>query len=184
MKIIYVRCTEAAVAAVADQLADQLADGARFLRDSLETRTRRDVLAELVCDGDEVIVPSARHVDDTPEGVIALARRLAHRGARLRLEREGIDGDTLLRAFDVITSLRSGTAADLAEMTEQPRRRGGRKSTIGPDRVDEIVKMSREGARVADICQRTGLSSGSVIRVRRRHRAAWDRSAQQQGWMN
>ena len=181
MKILYARCTEAAAKAIVDQHADAFAEGARFLRDDVEARTRRDVMCDLVGEGDEVIAPSARHLDDTPEGVLAFVRRVAHRGARLRLEREGLDGETLLRAFDVLTSLRS---APMAETVEPVRRRGGRKSTIGQERIDEVVRMSRNGARVVDICMRTGLSSGSVVRIRRRHRAAWDRSTQQQSWVN
>ncbi|TWA88802.1 hypothetical protein FBY14_107174 [Azospirillum brasilense] len=135
--------------------------GAHAVLERDATTARRDLLLELLQQGDEVLVPTISALGDTADDVVSVIRRMLDRGASVRLLREGLDGATFVRAMDALAlaALRFPDAAASAAM-----RRPWRRST--PADVTENINLSRMGRPVARIGEAVGLSVGTIARIR------------------
>ncbi|ALG69971.1 hypothetical protein VY88_10250 [Azospirillum thiophilum] len=163
MRILYIHSSAPPTADLLDRHAAAIA-GARVLRDSSAEQAGRDTLLTLLVDGDELLVPGLEHLGATSSMILASLRRAVEVGARVTLLHDGIDGASILRAAALLEAL-----PDAADMPS-PRRDSRPYRRATPERVAEILALSASGMPIRVIAETVGLSSGTVMRVRRIHR--------------
>ncbi|KAA0576717.1 helix-turn-helix domain-containing protein [Azospirillum sp. Sh1] len=160
MRVVYIH---AATADLTDGDAAAIA-GARIVQDTSVDRAGLDTLLALLADGDDLLVPKIGHLGATACTTLASLRRAADAGVRVSILQDGLDGAAILRVAELLELLPDG-----GEAAAPARRPYGH---VTPDRVAEILSLSAAGVAVRKIAMTVGLSAGTVMRVRRDHRAA------------
>ncbi|MDR6770746.1 hypothetical protein [Azospirillum sp. BE72] len=170
MRVVYIHST--LVSPTADLLDRHAAviAGARVLRDSSAEWAGRDTLLTLLADGDELLVPGLEHLGATSSMILASLRRAVEAGARVTLLQDDLDGISILRAAALLESLPDADRPSLRRDSRPYHR-------ATPERVAEILALTATGTPIRVIAETVGLSSGTVVRVRRIHRvlphASW-----------
>lgn len=165
MRIIYVHgCPTATPAGQPDEYA--AISGPRVLHDTSAGRAGREFLLAILAEGDDLLVPSLRHLGDTADAALASLRRAVDAGARVTLLRDGLDGATILK---VAAHLEALSGAGGASRSLPSYRAYGRAT---PERVTEIVALSAAGTPIRTIAATVGLSVATVVRIRQAHRAS------------
>lgn len=163
MRVVYIH---SATADLTDGDAAAIA-GARIVQDTSVDRAGLSTLLALLADGDDLLVPDLGHLGATARTALASLRRASEAGVRVFVLRGGLDGAAILRVAEHLESLPDGGEA------AAPARPGSRPyGHVTPDRVAEILSLSAAGVVVRKIAMTVGLSVGTVMRVRRDHRAA------------
>ncbi|PWC91890.1 hypothetical protein [Azospirillum sp. TSO5] len=163
MRVVYIHSTSVSPAAdLLDGHAAAIA-GARVLRDTSAAQAGRDTLLTLLADGDELLVPDLEHLGATSSMILASLRRAVEAGARVTLLQVGIDGASILRAAALLEALPDADGPS-------PRRDSRPYRRATPERIAEILALSASGMPIRVIAENVGLSSGTVMRVRRIHR--------------
>ena len=163
MRVLYIiHSSASSTADLLDRHAAAIA-GARILRDSSADQVGRDTLLTLLTNGDELLVPDLEHLGATSSMILASLRRAVEAGARVTLLQDGIDGVSILRAAALLESL-----PDADRPSSRRNSRPYRRAT--PERVAEILALSANGTPIRVIAETVGLSSCTVMRIRRIHR--------------
>lgn len=163
MRVVYIHSTLVSPTAdLLDRHAAAIA-GARVLRDSSADQAGRDTLLTLLADGDELLVPGLEHLGATSGVILDSLRRAVGAGARVTLLQDGLDGVSILRAVALLEALPDADRPS-------PRRDSRPYRRATPERVAEILALSANGTPIRVIAETVGLSSGTVMRVRRIHR--------------
>ncbi|WP_448208521.1 helix-turn-helix domain-containing protein [Azospirillum sp. sgz302134] len=166
MRIVYVH-SASATADMADGYAAAIA-GARIVHDASVDRAGLNTLLALLADGDDLLVPDLGHLGATARTALASLRRAAEAGVRISILRHSLDGAAILRVAELLASL-----PNTGDAPSPPARPGSRPyGRATPERVAEILALSAAGVLVREIAAAVGLSVGTVMRVRRDHRAA------------
>lgn len=138
--------------------------GARIVQDTSVDRAGLSTVLALLDDGDDLLVPDLGHLGATAGAALASLRLASEAGVRVFVLRGGLDGAAILRVAELLELLPDG-----GEAAAPARRPYGH---VTPDRVAEILSLSAAGVAVRKIAMTVGLSAGTVMRVRRDHRAA------------
>ncbi len=170
MRVVYIHSTSVSPTAdLLDRHAAVIA-GARVLLDTSAEQAGRDTLLSLLADGDELLVPGIEHLGATSSMILASLRRAVEAGARITLLQDDLDGISILRAAALLEAL-------LDADRPSPRRDSRPYRRATPERVAEILALTANGTPISVIAETVGLSSGTVMRVRRIHRvlphASW-----------
>lgn len=171
MRVLYIHHSSASPTAdLLDRHADVIA-GARIMRDSSADQAGRDTLLTLLADDDELLVPGLEHLGATSSMILASLRRAVEAGARVTLLQDDLDGISILRAAALLEALPDPADVPSFHRGHRPYRRAT------SERVAEILALSANGTPIRVIAETVGLSSGTVMRVRRIHRvpphASW-----------
>ncbi len=162
MRVVYIHSSASPTADLLDRHAAAIA-GACVLRDSSADQAGRDTLLTLLTDGDELLVPGLEHLGATSSMILASLRRAVEAGARVTLLQDGLDGVSILRAAALIEALPDADRPSLRRDSRPYRR-------ATPERIAEILALTATGTPIRVIAETVGLSSGTVMRVRRIHR--------------
>ncbi|MBY6260850.1 hypothetical protein EI613_02790 [Azospirillum sp. 412522] len=169
MRVVYIHSSASSTADLLDRHATAIA-GARILRDSSADQAGRDTLLTLLAEDDELLVPGLEHLGASSSMILASLRRAVEAGTRVTLLQDGIDGVSILRAAALLEALPDADRPSLRRNSRPYRR-------ATPKRVAEILALTATGTPIRVIAETVGLSSGTVMRVRRIHRvlphASW-----------
>ncbi len=169
MRVVYIHSSASSTADLLDRHATAIA-GARILRDSSADQAGRDTLLTLLTDGDELLVPGPEHLGANSGVILDSLRRAIGAGARVTLLQDGLDCVSILRAAALLEALPDADRPSVRRDSRPYRR-------ATPERITEILVLSANGTPIRVIAEMVGLSSCTVIRVRRIHRvlphASW-----------